>query len=66
MQYSDALIVDYGPEFLGHVFRVDDGIVCVVPRQVLDRGTASAMREMVGAAGGTCGACGSCPLGQTA
>jgi hypothetical protein len=65
MVHGDALIVDYGPKFLGHVFRADKRIVCVVPRQ-LQAGDvdSSAMREMVREVGGDCGGCRNCPLGS--
>jgi len=65
MQYSEPLIVDYGPRFLGHSFLVDKGIVCVIPRQIT-AGTsgAAAMREAVRDLGGECGGCRNCPLGQ--
>ncbi|MFJ4418214.1 hypothetical protein [Streptomyces sp. NPDC088925] len=68
MQYNDALIVDdFGPAFLGHVFRVNDGIVCVVPRQPTNRTQAAqAMRRMVGQAGGKCGDCRGCPFMEQA
>lgn len=64
MLHKGALIVDYGPEFLGHVFKVDEGIVCVVPKQPDTRAEAS-MREMVRGLGGKCGRCQSCPLGNS-
>jgi hypothetical protein len=64
MVHGDALIVDYGPKFFGHVFKADDRLVCVVPRQVRERDAdSSAMREMVREVGGDCGACRNCPLG---
>lgn len=66
MLHKGALIVDYGPEFLGHVFQVDEGIVCVVPSQLDARIEAqAAMREMVGDLGGECGRCRNCPLGSS-
>ncbi|GHB56083.1 hypothetical protein GCM10010331_49980 [Streptomyces xanthochromogenes] len=65
MRYRDALIDDYGPTFQGQVFTVDDGIVCVVPRQLLTSGAdPAAMREMVRGHGGDCGECRNCPLGS--
>ncbi|MEV4970634.1 hypothetical protein [Streptomyces scopuliridis] len=65
MLYNEALIVDYGPQFLGSAVRVDSGILCVIPRQQHTRvASASAMREMVRGLGGDCGDCGKCPLGQ--
>lgn len=65
MRYRDALIGDYGPTFQGEVFKVDDGIVCVVPRQLLARGAdPEVMRELVRGVGGNCGECGHCPLGS--
>jgi hypothetical protein len=65
MVHGGALIVDYGPEFLGHAFEVDKGIVCVVPNQVETRTEAKAlMREMVEDLGGECGGCRNCPLGN--
>lgn len=62
--HKGALIVDYGPEFLGAVFKVDEGIVCVVPKRPDARVEAS-MREMVRDLGGECGRCRSCPLGNS-
>lgn len=65
MKHGDALIVDYGPKFLGHVFKVDEGIVCVVPHRLLSGDAdSSAMREMVRDLGGDCGGCRNCPLGS--
>lgn len=65
MQYSEPLIVDYGPKFLGHSFLVDKRIVCVIPRQLKADSTASAaLKEMVTGLGGNCGACRKCPFGQ--
>jgi hypothetical protein len=65
MMHGDALIVDYGPKFFGHVFDVDEKLVCVVPRQLCGRDAdSSAMREMVREAGGDCGGCRNCPLGS--
>jgi hypothetical protein len=65
MQYSEPLIVDYGPKFLGHGFLVDDRIVCVIPRQLNpDSAEAAALPEMVRGLGGNCGDCHNCPLGQ--
>lgn len=65
MQYSAPLIVDYGPEFFGHSFLVDKGIVCVIPRQLTAQHSgAAAMRETVRDLGGECGGCRNCPLGQ--
>lgn len=65
MIHNDALIVDYGPNFYGHVSKVDKGIVCVVPRH-LGAGSpaALAMQEMVRDQGGSCGGCLNCPLGR--
>lgn len=64
MLYKDALIVDYGPGFLGLAHKIDEGIVCVVPHQLNPRGTgASVMRELVEGLGGNCGECRGCPLG---
>jgi hypothetical protein len=65
MLYEDALIVDYGPEFLGQAMKVNDGIVCVVPDHLHPADAASAaMREMVGELAGDCGDCRRCPAGQ--
>lgn len=65
MQYSEPLIVDYGPQFLGHSLLVDERIVCVVPRQLDTDSTASAaLEEMVRGLGGNCGACRNCPIGR--
>lgn len=64
--HTDALIVNYGDAFLGHVFKLDRKIVCVVPSNPRDpEQAASAMRELVDAVGGDCGTCRSCPLGQS-
>lgn len=64
MQYSKPLIVDYGPNFFGHSFLVDKGIVCVIPHQLTARSSgAAAMREAVQSIGGECGGCRNCPLG---
>ncbi|RPK56141.1 hypothetical protein EES43_24175 [Streptomyces sp. ADI96-02] len=64
MQYSEPLIVDYGPKFLGHSFLVDNGIVCVIPRQLTAQNSGSeAMRAAVRDLGGECGECRNCPLG---
>jgi hypothetical protein len=66
MQQNDALIVDYGPKFIGIAARTDKGIVCVLPRRIRDRPrTRAAMREMVRELGGECGRCSNCPLGST-
>jgi hypothetical protein len=63
--FRDALIVDYGPTFLGHTWKVDDGIVCVVPvRAGRDPAVAAKMRKLVKAVGGDCSACKLCPLGR--
>jgi hypothetical protein len=65
MQYSEPLIVDYGPRFLGHSFLVDARILCVIPRQLDSNITAStAMKETVRGLGGNCGACRNCPIGR--
>jgi hypothetical protein len=65
MRYRDALIDDYGPAFQGEVFKVDDGIVCVVPRQLLTRDAdLEVMRELVRGLGGDCGECRNCPIGS--
>jgi hypothetical protein len=61
---KDALIVDYGPKFYGTAARTDEGIVCVVPRQIRERPEAEAsLRELVRDLGGECGHCPNCPLG---
>jgi hypothetical protein len=63
MQQNDALIVDYGPTFHGTAIRTGNGIVCVVPIQILDSPQAQAsMQEMVGDLGGKCGQCPNCPM----
>lgn len=60
---NNAVIVDYGPEFLGQAVKTDGGIVCVVPDHLNSRDESSAaMREMVRRLGGECGTCGNCPL----
>ena len=65
MLQNDALIVDYGPQFVGTAVRTGDGIVCVVPDQARDRPEVQAsMRELVRDLGGECGRCPHCPLGQ--
>lgn len=65
MMHRDALIVDFGSQFLGHAFRIDNEIVCVVPEHAQTSQTAAAaMRELVRGLGGTCGECRDCPLGQ--
>ncbi len=62
---KDALIVDYGPKFDGSAVRTDEGIVCVVPRQIRQRPEAQAsLQELVRDLGGECGHCPNCPLGQ--
>lgn len=62
---KDALIVDYGPKFDGSAVRTDEGIVCVVPRQIRQRPEAKAsLQELVRDLGGECGHCPNCPLGQ--
>lgn len=67
MQYSEPLIVDYGPRFFGHSFLVDKGIVCVIPQQLTVRSPeAAAMRETVRDLGGECGGCRNCPIGRDA
>lgn len=64
---NNALIVDYGPHFLGEAVQSDHGIVCVVPGQDQSRDAAkSAMREVVERLGGKCGSCRNCPLGIAA
>lgn len=64
MQQNDALIVDYGPKFIGIAARTDEGIVCLVPSQARDRPEVRvSMREMVEKLGGECGRCPNCPLG---
>lgn len=66
MLQSDALIVDYGPQFEGSAVQVGDGIVCVVPSEIRTRPEVQAtMRELVRDLGGECGQCGNCPLGQS-
>lgn len=65
MLYNDALIVDYGPGFLGHAMKIDKGIVCVIPQQLQYRTLAQAsMRKLVADLGGVCGGCSNCPLGK--
>jgi hypothetical protein len=65
MLQKGALIVDYGPGFLGQATKIDSGIVCVVPSQRKSRTRAKAlMRELVQDLGGECGACLNCPLGK--
>lgn len=65
MLQIDALIVDYGPKFAGTAVRTDQGIVCVVPRQIRDRPEAgAAMADLVRDLGGECGRCQHCPLGR--
>jgi hypothetical protein len=66
MQQRDALIVEYGPKFEGTAVRTDEGIVCVVPRQIRDRPDIQAsMAELVQDLGGECGHCRFCPLGHS-
>lgn len=65
MLYRDALIADYGPNFAGQALKLDEGIVCIVPRQLLPRSAANAvMRELVEGLGGNCGECRNCPVGS--
>jgi hypothetical protein len=65
MLHRDPLIGDYGPSFLGQAFKVDDGIICVVPKQLNRRPEAQAsMRKMLKALGSDCGECRNCPLGK--
>ena len=65
MLQTDALIVDYGPTFLGSVVQSGNGIVCVVPRQLNPLSEQSkTLREQVEFHGGTCGECRGCPLGS--
>lgn len=64
MRYRDALIADYGPAFQGEALKTGNGIVCVVPRQVITGGAKpEALQAMVRGLGGDCGECGNCPLG---
>lgn len=65
MQKTDVLIVDYGPTFHGTALKTDDGIVCVVPRQLqpCDEG-GIVLKELVEGLGGRCGQCVGCPLGN--
>lgn len=66
MLHRDALIVDYGPTFLGLATKIDKEIVCVVPCQRKSRSRAKAlMRELVEDLGGKCGGCPNCPLGKS-
>lgn len=66
MLYRDALIADYGPNFKGQALKLDNGIVCVVPRQLRPQSTESTvMRELVEGLGGNCGECRACPVGQS-
>jgi hypothetical protein len=61
--YGVAHIADYGPSFSGHTFKVDDGIVCVIPdRPERQRAVAASMRQLVRAVGGDCGECRRCPI----
>jgi hypothetical protein len=65
MVHNDALIVDYGPKFHGTAARTDEGIVCVVPRQIRENPAAQAsLAELVRDLGGECGLCPNCPMGQ--
>jgi hypothetical protein len=65
--HKGALIVDYGPHFRGEAFKVDNGIVCVVPSQPTAQATAQpVMRELVHRLGGNCDGCRYCPLGSPA
>lgn len=65
MLYGDAFIADYGPTFIGQALKVDNRIVCVVPRQLSAQGAdRSAMRELVEGLGGSCGECRNCPVGR--
>lgn len=65
MQQNDALIVDYGPKFIGIAARIGEGIVCLIPSQARDRPEVQvSMREMVEKLGGECGGCSNCPLGH--
>lgn len=66
MLYGDAFIADYGPDFKGQALKIDEGIVCVVPRQAQPRSAAGdAMRELVEGLGGNCGQCRNCPIGSS-
>lgn len=66
MLYGDALIGDYGAQFLGQALKIDKGIVCVIPRQMQTHSTVrTAMRELVGGLGGNCGECRNCPIGRS-
>lgn len=66
MLYGDALIADHGPNFRGQALKLDNGIVCVIPRQLQSRSAASAvMRELVEGLGGDCGECRNCPVGRS-
>lgn len=65
MLHRGALIVDYGPRFLGIATKIDDGIACVVSGRRESRVRARAlMRELVEDLGGDCGGCPDCPLGK--
>ncbi|MER6098420.1 hypothetical protein ABT154_21680 [Streptomyces sp. NPDC001728] len=64
MQKTDALIVDYGPVFHGTALKTDDGIVCVIPRQLRRDEDGTVLKELVEGLGGRCGQCAGCPLGS--
>lgn len=65
MLNQGVLIVDIGSVFHGSVVLTDNGIVCVLPRQLLPRSEDSnTMRELVESHGGTCGECRGCPFGS--
>lgn len=64
MLQKGALIADYGPGFQGQVTKVDDGIVCVIPRQWDRTEVQQTMRDLVQGLGAECGGCQNCPLGR--
>jgi len=64
MLQRGALIADYGPGFQGQATLVDEGIVCVIPRQWERIEVRETMRDLVQSLGAECGGCQDCPLGR--
>lgn len=61
--YRDVLVVDYGPDFFGQAFKVEDGIVCAIPEDAERRPEVGVMmRQLVTEVGGDCRECGRCPF----
>ena len=58
---NEMVTADHGPTFIGARIKTGDMVVCVVaPRASSDSPTREAMREIVRADGGNCGACQGC------